>query len=82
MIFLKLQQHLNLLELYEEEICARIAQNLNLDALGPLKEFLHREDWESYLDKVESINKTIEYAGNGQQISMEDQVHNITIFIS
>ena len=74
MIFLKLQQHLNLLELYEEEICARIAQNLNLDALGPLKEFLHKEDWESFLNKVQNI-KTIEYnAGNGQQISMEDQV--------
>jgi hypothetical protein len=51
MNYLTVEEQLNLLDLHQEEICARIAQNLNWDALKPLSPFMHRKQLELWLDK-------------------------------
>lgn len=48
-MILTVQQRLNLLDLYAEEICARIGQNLF--SLGSLTELLHKKEVESLIPK-------------------------------
>ncbi|CAK5075553.1 unnamed protein product [Meloidogyne enterolobii] len=55
MPILKVEQQNNLLDLYAEEICSRISQNLSLEGLGPLKEFLHEENLLAILSSDEGI---------------------------
>lgn len=55
MPILKVEQQHNLLDLYSEEICARISQNLSVEGLGPLKEFLHEENLTSLLSSEDGI---------------------------
>jgi hypothetical protein len=53
---LNVEQKLNLLDLHAEEICARIGQNLSLETLGPLKGFLHKEQWDILLAGYKNEN--------------------------
>uniref|UniRef100_A0A914LMQ9 Uncharacterized protein n=1 Tax=Meloidogyne incognita TaxID=6306 RepID=A0A914LMQ9_MELIC len=69
MPILKAEQQNNLLDLYAEEICSRISQNLSLEGLGPLKEFLHEENLLAILSSDEGIldQNELDKGGNGSE---------------
>ncbi|KAL7071840.1 hypothetical protein ACQ4LE_008866 [Meloidogyne hapla] len=73
MPILKVEQQHNLLDLYAEEICARISQNLSVEGLGPLKEFLHEENLLSLLSSEDGIlEKNGSDEGNSEQSSVQN----------
>uniref|UniRef100_A0A915MJS8 RNA helicase n=1 Tax=Meloidogyne javanica TaxID=6303 RepID=A0A915MJS8_MELJA len=69
MPILKVEQQNNLLDLYAEEICSRISQNLSVQGLGPLKEFLHEENLLAILSSDEGIleQNDLDKGGNGSE---------------
>ena len=75
MISLKVEQQLNLLDLYADEICARIAQNLSVEGLGPLKEFLHKEQLELLLNTCTMAESELDQTNNED----EPEGWNLTI---